>query len=342
MKSNIVISHDWAELEALLAGRKVVAIVDGALETPYSVMPDLFGHLIPIIYIHASEEEKSLSTVESLISRLLALGADRDTFLLGVGGGITTDLVGFTASVYKRGIPFGFVPTTLLAQVDASIGGKNGVNFGGLKNMVGVIRQPEFVFINPDVLKTLPARTFRCGVAEMLKAFIIADREMFMRVARDGVASCLETFIRRAVEIKCEIVEKDEFENGLRRVLNLGHTFAHAIEQVCIALETPEQVGGDGIASHGDAVAVGTVIASKISCNMGILPKEEYDIIKSAFAKAGLPTSTDIPFEILAEAIAQDKKAQGGKINFVLPQSIGKVIVKPLSISELEDEYRML
>ena len=332
MKSNIVISHDWAELEALLAGRKVVAIVDGALETPYSVIPDLFGHLIPIIYIYASEEEKSLSTVESLISRLLALGADRDTFLLGVGGGITTDLVGFTASVYKRGIPFGFVPTTLLAQVDASIGGKNGVNFGGLKNMVGVIRQPEFVFINPDVLKTLPARTFRCGVAEMLKAFIIADREMFMRVARDGVASCLETFIRRAVEIKCEIVEKDEFESGLRRVLNLGHTFAHAVEH---------HITGNAMA-HGEAVAVGTVIASSIACNMGIMSRFDFEIIRSTFARVGLPTKTDIPFEILAKAIAQDKKVQDGLVNFVLPESIGSVIVKPLSLNQLQDEYDML
>ena len=331
MKSNIVISHQWADLEALLTGRKVVAIVDDGLETPEQVGGDVFGHLIPIIYIHASEAEKSLATVESLISQLLALGADRDTFLLGVGGGITTDLVGFTASVFKRGIPFGFVPTTLLAQVDASIGGKNGVNFAGLKNMIGVIRQPEFVFINPDVLKTLPARTFRCGVAEMLKAFIIADREMFMRVARRGVESDLETFIRRAVEIKCEIVEKDEFESGLRRVLNLGHTFAHAVEH---------HITGNAMA-HGEAVAVGTVIASSIACNMGIMSRFDFEIIRSTFARVGLPTKTDIPFEILAGAIAQDKKVQDGLVNFVLPESIGSVIVKPLSLNQLQDEYDM-
>ena len=329
MKSNIVISHEWAALRSLLRGRRVVAIVDDALPSPEQIVGDA-----AVIRLHACEADKSLAMAESMIGRLLELGADRDTFILGVGGGITTDLAGFTASVYKRGVPFGFVPTTLLSQVDASVGGKNGVNFMGLKNMVGVIRQPDFVFINPDVLRTLPERAFRDGVAEMLKAFIIADREMFLKVAEEGVESGLDSLIRRAVEIKSLIVEKDEFEGGLRRVLNLGHTFAHAIERE--GFESPSG------ASHGQAVAIGTVIASAISCNMGILPKEEYCTIKAAFEKAGLPTSTPIPFDALAQAMVQDKKAEGGKINFVLPRSIGEVIVKPLSINELKDAYRML
>jgi len=322
LKNNIIISHEWQDLLSLLKGRKVVVISDRLVSNV--PLPEEY----PVIKIDASESGKGLSTVERLVEELLSLGADRDTVILGVGGGITTDIAGFTASIYKRGLPFGFVPTTLLAQVDASIGGKNGVNFKGLKNMVGVIRQPEMVFINPDVLSSLPPRTLLCGVAEMLKAFIIADRESFVEASADWRGN-LEKFIRKAVEIKCRIVEQDETEKGLRRVLNLGHTFAHAIET-------------NGGMTHGEAVAVGICVASRISCSMGILSKQECALIVDAFEKAGFDVRCPFDFNELEEAISQDKKAQGKIMNFVLPVRIGEVRIEKLTVDQIKDGYCML
>lgn len=333
MKSNIHISYNFAELSGLLEGRKVVIVADDCFKggecgcTPFERWLDSLD--CPIIWISASEGEKNLATVERVVRELLAVGADRDVFILGIGGGITTDITGFVASVYKRGVRFGFVPTTLLAQVDASIGGKNGVNFDHLKNMVGVIRQPEFVFINPLFVSSLPERVRLCGVAEMLKTFIIGDREMFFR-AREWQDSP-EEFIRRAIDIKCSIVEEDEFETGARRVLNLGHTFAHALEKC-----TDRWL-------HGEAVAIGTVIASSISASLGILPWEEMARIREVLLAAGLPViPEDVSFQDLEEAIAQDKKAEDGYINFVLPVAVGEVVVKPLTIDQLRDGYSLL
>jgi len=322
LKSNIIISEKWNDLLPLIGERKVFVIKDSNINNvPIPARWTTFE-------IEAIEENKSFLTIENLVGKLLEAGADRDSFILGVGGGITTDVAGFTASIYKRGVQFGFVPTTLLAQVDASIGGKNGVNFCGLKNMVGVIRQPEFVFVNPDVLKTLPNDVFICGVAEMLKAFIIDDREMFLRFI-SGARNNFKEFITRAIQIKCAIVEQDENEKGLRRVLNLGHTFAHAIEN-CSGL------------SHGKAVAIGICIASRISVSMGLMSNDECMMIVDNLGRAGLPTECDIAFERLEKAIAQDKKSQGGKINFVLPEEVGKVVVKPLTMNQIRDGYSLL
>lgn len=311
--------------------------------------------LLGVSIIDASEANKTMVTVESVVGDMLEAGADRNVLVLGIGGGITTDLAGFAASIYKRGVRFAFVPTTLLAQADAAIGGKNGVNFRSYKNMIGVIRQPEFTYIYNESLKTLPQRAFISGVAELLKTFIIADADAYNDVAgrlkawkanefdadcsaeKEGSRSIPEIgdLAARAAEIKASIVEQDPEEHGLRRVLNLGHTFAHAIEKL-----------SSGRWSHGEAVAVGIILAARLAeslsdkvtdseglpfiCEEGLSARLERD-----FAKIGLPTESPYTLKEMSDAISKDKKAEGNKINFILPERIGSVKTVKLDLMEL-------
>jgi 3-dehydroquinate synthase len=289
------------------------------------------GKLTASRSLAVSEDSKTIETVLSLEEWLLETGADRDALLLAVGGGITTDMAGFAASVYKRGIRFAFVPTTLLAQVDAAIGGKTGVNFHSLKNMLGVIRQPDFTYICPDVLETLPARDFRSGAAEMIKTFIIEDGgnyEKAVRVLGDIAAGAriasrspeLQQLISAAAAVKAGVVSRDQFESGERRKLNLGHTFAHAIEWK--ARETGSDI------THGEAVAIGIIQAARLT------DKSLADKLRSDFANAGLPTELPFTLESLAEAMLKDKKAERGKVHFVLIRTIGDVYTEDLTVAD--------
>ncbi len=311
--------------------------------------------LIGTYTFDADEKNKTLSTAEDIISAMLDAGADRSTLVLGVGGGITTDVAGFVASVYMRGVRFAFVPTTLLSQTDAAIGGKNGVNFRSYKNIVGVIRQPEFTYISGSVLRTLPSdsdcahlsKRGLSGVSEMLKTFIIADAPAYMeavgrlrRLPAAPVSEHISDLAARAAEIKASIVGKDPFESGLRRVLNLGHTFAHAIEKL-----------SDGGVAHGDAVAVGIVAAARLAerlsgrvkdadgrdfvCEKGLAEKLEGD-----FSAIGLPTICPYGAEDMAGAMSKDKKSEDGGINFILPVRIGEVRTVKLKTEELETILR--
>jgi len=279
----------------------------------------------PILWINASEQEKTLATVERLVSQLLERQADRDTFLIGVGGGITTDITGFVASIYKRGLHFGFVPTTLLAQVDAAIGGKNGVNFDRYKNMVGTFRQAEFVYIDTDFLQTLPPRELRCGAAEMLKTFLLADARAYEEAVRvfsgPTPERVPEHLVRRAGEIKFSLVEQDPEDHGVRQLLNLGHTFGHAIEKCSTQYE------------HGEAVAIGIVMAARMACEKGLMQPEVAESICSDFAACGLPVEPPVPEDQLRTAILQDKKRTGGTLKFVLPETIGKATLWEESVS---------
>lgn len=278
----------------------------------------------PTIWIHACEGEKTLATAERIIGALIELEADRDTMLIGVGGGVTTDLAGFVASVYKRGVPFGLVPTTLLAQVDAAIGGKNGVNFDRFKNMVGCFRQPEFVYIDTGLLATLPPRALRCGAAEMLKTFLIADADSYaeaVEVFREPQPQVPVRLVRRAAEIKSRLVAEDPLDRGVRRLLNLGHTFGHAIEKCTSDLQ------------HGEAVAVGIVMAARLACEKGLLDEATADRIRSDFASAGLPVTSPVPEEQLRQAMRQDKKRSGTKEVFVLPDAIGHATIWESSVT---------
>ena len=270
----------------------------------------------PILWIHAAEEEKTLATVERITAQLIELQVGRDAFLLGVGGGITSDITGFVASVYKRGIRFGLVPTTLLAQVDAAVGGKNGVNFDRYKNMLGCFRLPEFVYIDTSFLRTLPRRAVLCGAAEMLKTFLLADEHAYEEAVAHFRGPQPEripaTLVRRAAQIKDEIVEQDPEDHGKRQLLNLGHTFGHAIERCC-----PQY-------AHGEAVAIGIVAAARMAADKGIAEPALAEHIAGDFAAIGLPVEVPVDPAQLRQAILQDKKRQGDAIRFILPERIGK------------------
>ena len=281
--------------------------------------------------LDASEKAKDMATVLDLCSWLLEAGADRSSLLLAVGGGITTDLAGFAACIYRRGIRFAFVPTTLLAQVDAAIGGKTGVNFLDFKNMLGVIRQPEFTFECAQVLRTLPRRDFLSGAAELLKTFLIdntgnAYEKTVAYLSAPADSATLQTLIAAAAKVKAGIVSRDEQERGERRCLNLGHTFAHAIEHEA------RQAGLD--ITHGEAVAVGLLLAARLSEAMGLAPKGLAARLEADWTACGLPTSVPFDLGTLTAAMTKDKKAEGDTIHFVLLSSIGQVEIRKISAAE--------
>ena len=281
--------------------------------------------------LDASEKAKDMATVLDLCSWLLEAGADRSSLLLAVGGGITTDLAGFAACIYRRGIRFAFVPTTLLAQVDAAIGGKTGVNFLDFKNMLGVIRQPEFTFECAQVLRTLPRRDFLSGAAELLKTFLIdntgnAYEKAVALLSAPADSATLQTLIAAAAKVKAGIVSRDEQERGERRCLNLGHTFAHAIEHEA------RQAGLD--VTHGEAVAVGILLAARLSEAMGLAPKGLAARLEADWTACGLPTGVPFDPATLTAAMTKDKKAEGDTIHFVLLSSIGQVEIRKISATE--------
>ena len=286
----------------------------------------------PRYAIDASEQTKVMDSVLDICRWLLSHDADRQALVLAVGGGVITDIAGFAASIYKRGVRYANVPTTLLAMVDAGLGGKTGVNLDGYKNILGVIRQPEFTAILPEALATLPRREFLSGAAEMLKTFIIGDA----RAYHEAVALLsgpelpvgderFHELIYRAAAIKQGIVEKDEFESGIRRKLNLGHTIAHAIEwRQCV------NAGSERPFTHGEAVAIGIIEAAHMSEDLGIAEPGLAAMLESDFQACGLPIKLPCPREELLGAIRKDKKAKNGKIAWVLPARIGKVAIKLL------------
>lgn len=287
----------------------------------------------PMLAIDTSEELKTIETVMQICRWLLEQGADRDALVLAIGGGLTTDMAGFAACIYKRGVRYANVPTTLLAMVDAAIGGKTGVNLDGYKNLLGVIRQPEFTAIFPEALQTLPEREMRSGLAEMLKSFIIKNpgHAYERTVALFSSGKDLTELIQTAASIKEEIVEKDEFEQGARRKLNLGHTWAHAIEWWQKKVAVAAGKGSAGLLTHGEAVAIGMVQAARYAEKLGI--NEEPGLserIRRDLKACGLPTELPCPEKELLPAILKDKKAEEGQIRLVLPVRIGKVVIKKL------------
>ena len=273
--------------------------------------------------LETSEEGKTLETVQALERWLLQEDASRGALLLAVGGGITTDLVGFAAAIYKRGIRYANVPTTLLAQVDAAIGGKTGVNLDGYKNMLGAFRMPEFTVLEAAFLRTLPPREFRCGLAELLKTFLIGNGPAYTALVSSLKKPDFEDAIRRAAAIKARIVAEDPEEHGVRAKLNLGHTFGHAIEHEA-------RLHGADI-THGEAVAMGIVLAAELSERLGVAQKGLSAQLKADFSRLGLPVDCPYPVEDLVEALRKDKKAvAGGKVKFVLLRAPGDVVLQEL------------
>ncbi len=313
--------------EVLPSGRRIVAVTDPNLDALYGGVIRAFSD--EQIVIPTGEENKTLSTVESIHRRLIETGADRRTYIVGFGGGITTDVTGFAASTYLRGVEFGFVATSLLAQVDASVGGKNGVNVGGYKNMAGVFNQPDFVLCDTGVLETLPPREFSAGLAEMIKAGVIADPDLF-EILEDhspeellSAPGLLTRAIVAAIRVKAAIVEADEREKGERRKLNLGHTVAHAVEKLSRRY------------NHGEAVGIGLAAIARASVRLGLLDEPTFGRILRAVQRAGLPIETDIPPHEITKALTRDKKVEDESLWLVAIRGIGDVIIRPTPLDEL-------
>ena len=274
-----------------------------------------------VLVMPDGEASKRFATVESLAEKLVKFGADRKSVVIALGGGVVGDVSGFLASIYMRGIEFVQVPTTVLAQVDASIGGKTGVNLLAGKNLIGTFCHPRVVLIDPKVLKTLPDREFRAGLYESLKCGIIGSVELFLRFEQSRAAILkrdpdeLEWLIAQSVKLKAEVVSADEREGGLRRVLNLGHTIGHALEA-----DT-----GYGRLLHGEAVAWGMIAATNIALTVGRTDSVTAGRIADAVLSLGrLPEVNVSPRRILGR-LQSDKKTQNGVVHFVLPREIGKV-----------------
>lgn len=282
----------------------------------------------PTLPITADEEHKTMESVLGICRWLLAQGADRNAIIYAIGGGVTTDMAGFAASIYKRGVKYVNYPTTLLCQVDAGIGGKTGVNLDSYKNMIGVIRFPADTRIYPETLRTLPLRELRSGAAELLKTFIIEDKGNYSKAVKalsgEVDFNALGPLVKAAADIKRKIVSKDPYEEGPRRLLNLGHTYAHAIEWYQHTHDTPNPM------THGEAVAVGIVQAARLSERLGIAESGTAEKLKSDLSACGLPTELPCQEAELEQAMRKDKKAENGIIHFVLIKKIGKVIIKDL------------
>lgn len=353
----------------VVADRQVKSSAEQVVKAYEAQNPDNLGTLLHpsnLLLLDVSEENKSMSTVLEICKWLMDNDAGRNALLLAIGGGITTDMAGFAASIYKRGIQFAYVPTTFLSQVDAAIGGKTGVNFENYKNILGVIRQPEFTYICPEVLGTLPYRDFLSGAAELLKTFIIDNTGNNYEKAVEVLSEIRESIDRKqaialhlaeieelaaaAARIKAGIVERDEFECGERRKLNLGHTFAHAIESVSMSGHNC----AESCISHGEAVAMGMIMAAKaseryynpapenslrsddIAGQNDTATSEEGESLSSRlardFSRCGLPTECPFPPESLSGAMKKDKKAENGIVHFVLIRAIGDVRIVDLPV----------
>lgn len=308
-------------LPGVLPEGRVVVVTDATIDRLYHPL------LAPYetVLIGTGESIKTLQTVETIYRRFIELGVDRSTFVLGIGGGIVTDVAGFAASTYMRGVKFGFVSTTLLGQVDASVGGKNGVNVDGYKNMAGTFTQPQFVICDPAMLRTLSDREFRAGLAEVVKAAIIADGDLFDRIEHSTFEALrcdtdlLTDVISAAVRVKADIVEHDEKESGERRKLNLGHTLAHAIEKCSSRM------------NHGEAVAVGTALVAGAAVKLGVLREEDRQRIDGVLSRLGFDLTPPVEVKRLLREVGKDKKNEDGMLRIVLPVGIGDCEVRPMT-----------
>jgi len=318
-------------LQGLGFGQKIAFITNPTVKKLYGqrVVDSLkaAGFLVLSIEIPDGEQYKTLDWANAIYSALLINSFDRKSALVALGGGVIGDLTGFAAATFMRGVPFVQVPTTLLAMVDSSVGGKTGVNHAMGKNMIGAFYQPKKVLMDLDVLKSLPRSEFLAGMAEVIKYGVIWDASFFEYLDRKREKilaldpDALSHIIQRSCEIKAEVVSKDEREGGLRAILNFGHTVGHAIE-------TAENY----TMRHGEAVAIGMVYASKLAHNTGICDASVPERVEKLIKSCGLPTnlaalSRKPSVTELMDTMRIDKKAEGGQVKFVLPKKIGEVVI---------------
>ena len=324
--SRILVGESFRKLESYLPDTGLVIITDENVDRHYR---DSFPQGLRII-VKPGESSKTLETVSGIYDQLIRNDIHRKSFILGVGGGIVCDLAGYIASTYLRGLSFGFVSTTLLAQVDASIGGKNGVNFQGYKNMVGLIRQPDFVICDVEMLRSLEPVEFRMGFAEVIKYGAIVNVQLFEYLEKNYVSALdmetdvLEEIVGICAAAKCDIVERDEKESGDRKKLNFGHTFAHAFEKL------------SGI-PHGEAVSIGMVLAAVLSERLGMITAEEVKRLRDLLIAYRLPVDFDISCREVFEVMKKDKKRVGDTISMILLESIGKAVVRDVALTDLKN-----
>jgi 3-dehydroquinate synthase len=324
-KSEVFIGGNIDEVTSRFDKTKTIVLAD---ENLFRLHPLKFNGF-SVISIGSGEKAKSMEQAVILYHKLLEMEVDRSWSLIGAGGGIATDLSGFVASTFLRGITFGFVSTTLLGQVDAAIGGKNGVNLDGYKNMIGIIRQPEFVFCDIESLSTLPEREFLGGFAEIIKYGAIRDKKYFEYLdthLEKGLSKdklILESIIHESIRNKIEVVQADENEIGERKTLNFGHTFAHGFEKL---YKIP----------HGEAVAMGMILAARLSVNLGLLDALKCTELENLIKRTGLPVQMEFDTDLLEDVMKKDKKRAGGEISFILLEDLGKAIIRKIQVNNLK------
>ncbi len=315
---NITYNITIDSLPKLTFERKVVIVTNPTvagfhLET---LLKNIEATQLHVVTIPDGEQYKTLATVEDILNQCFEHKLDRKSLLIAFGGGVIGDMTGFTASLYQRGIDFIQVPTTLLSQVDASVGGKTGVNNSYGKNLIGAFYQPKAVYIDPEFLKTLPDREFAAGVAEIVKMAVMFDKEYFafLQTANMKDEIVLKEAIRRSVELKAWVVNQDEKEAGIRAVLNYGHTFGHVVEN-----ETNYTTY-----LHGEAVAIGMIMANALAVELGLFTKEEAQEVINLLERSSLPTEYVIKdVDDFYEHFFLDKKSANNVITFILPDSMG-------------------
>jgi 3-dehydroquinate synthase len=328
-RSEILIGEKWEASFGMIPDRGSVIITDDNVRGIYG---DRFAD-IPVFSVVPGETSKKLEIIEFLSQQLLSAGIDRSGFILAIGGGVVCDLAGFLAAVYMRGLRCGYVSSTLLSQVDASTGGKNGVNLGGTKNMIGTIRQPEFVICDPAMLQTLPEEEYLSGLAELIKTAVIGDKNLFSKIEnktsdiRRRNSGFLTSLVTESVRFKGMVVSEDENEKGLRRILNFGHTFGHAVEMY------------KGV-KHGFAVASGMELATEFSYIKGLISNDEKSRIINLLNEFGLIEKLDIPFDQMKNLVLHDKKKTGTEIHFVFTNGIGKALVEKVLLDEVMNFYK--
>lgn len=313
---------------------KVFVVTDENLKHILNNLLKVLPNNTQFIVLPSSEKEKNIMSVQKIWTALLKGGYDRKSVVLNLGGGVVCDLGGFSAATFMRGIDFINIPTTLLSQVDASVGGKTGIDFDNLKNLIGTFTQPKAVIIDTNLLEGLPKREFLSGFAEIIKHGLIKDKIFFEQVVSKHPLEFnqeeLADIIFKSVQIKKDIVEMDESEGDIRKILNFGHTIGHAVE--ALGLKNSKYL------LHGEAISIGMVAEARISVLLGILSKEDLKIIEQSLISAELPISIDeLNIDQVIKLMNSDKKNEKGKINFTLLSTIGKALINqnpPLSIVE--------
>lgn len=319
-------AENFHKIEEIVDVKNSIVITDENIFKHYSTILGRFRTIV----LTPGEESKTQSTVDFIISRLIEMEANRQTILIGIGGGVITDITGYTASIYMRGIRFGFVPTSLLAMVDASIGGKNGVDVGVYKNLVGTIRQPVFLFYDIMFLQTLPDKEWKNGFAEIIKHGCILDKRMFKDLETNNPEKyrskkkLVFQLIQENAFLKSTIVKEDEFETGNRKLLNFGHTIGHALEKKYNL-------------SHGEAVSIGMAYDAHISANLARFKHKER--VLNIIEKYGLPSQQDFNKSEVFEIMKMDKKRNVDSVQYILLKTIGRSVIHTIPFTKLEEIF---